>query len=400
MNSFLLHTFAFYLKNEFKIHQLSIVPILRYEWLHLSKQDILANSLDPNFNGSRKYNLTTNKFGQIIPGINLSYQVINKDFHQVNIFGGVYKGFNPPTSSFGFLQVSDDEVSSVSDEEIPNIKSEESINYEFGLRGSISKGLFNFQSTFFNNHINNFYSAGRKEAFQSLGSVNILGLETGFEFNPHQINNSNSNHKVTFSANLTYINSKITGGNLNDGDLFKAKHTSETKAELINKINAEPNGFNVYIAGELHEDNTTLTVADFDNIESIDLLFGNNGIKNNSAPYVPNIVANGSINYRFKSLSLGITLNYVSSQYTSYLNFENETSEGAIGKLDSYFNMDLSSRYQLVTPKTSKMDYIEFFFTCKNVTNKIYKASRLHRVSSGIMPGGFRQFNGGIKLAI
>ena len=34
----------------------------------------------------------------------------------------------------------------------------------------------------------------------------------------------------------------------------------------------------------------------------------------------------------------------------------------------------------------------------KNITNEVYKASRLHRLSSGIMPGGFRQINAGIKI--
>ncbi len=397
---FRLHTFAFHLKNEFKIQKFSLIPILRYEWVHLSKQDILSNALDPNYNGDRKYNLTINKFGQIIPGLNINYEILNNDLHQFVFFAGIYKGFNPPTASFGFLQVDDEEVSSVSEDETPNIKSEESINYELGLRGSLAKGILNFQSTFFNNHINNFYSAGRKEAFQSLGAVNLLGLETSLEFNPSQLENYNSNHKISVGFNLTYIKSKITDGQLNDSDLFKAKHTDETKAELIAKINSEPKGYNVYIGGEVHDDNTTLSIDDFDNIESIEIFFGDNQISNNQAPYVPNIVASANVQYQFKSLSVGLTLNYVSNQYTEYLNFKNETAEGALGELESYLNLDFSSKYRFNILKSNKVDYLEIFFTCKNLTNNIYKASRLHRVSSGIMPGGFRQFAGGIKFAI
>ncbi|MCP4123051.1 MAG: hypothetical protein GY751_14965 [Bacteroidetes bacterium] len=43
---------------------------------------------------------------------------------------------------------------------------------------------------------------------------------------------------------------------------------------------------------------------------------------------------------------------------------------------------------------------VEFFFAAKNVTGNVYKASRLHRLSSGIMPGGFRSFQGGLKVKI
>ena len=46
-----------------------------------------------------------------------------------------------------------------------------------------------------------------------------------------------------------------------------------------------------------------------------------------------------------------------------------------------------------------EQDYaIDLFIAGKNITNEVYKASRLHRLSSGIMPGGFRQINGGIKF--
>jgi Fe(3+) dicitrate transport protein len=43
---------------------------------------------------------------------------------------------------------------------------------------------------------------------------------------------------------------------------------------------------------------------------------------------------------------------------------------------------------------------MSLFLSGKNITDEVYKASRLHRVSSGIMPGGFRQLNAGIKITI
>ena len=80
------------------------------------------------------------------------------------------------------------------------------------------------------------------------------------------------------------------------------------------------------------------------------------------------------------------------------MNFNNETAEGAIGKLNAYKTIDMNLSYSFENCSKKKLRGLTLFFAGKNITNEVYKASRLHRVSSGIMPGGFRQMNGGLRL--
>ena len=129
----------------------------------MSILDELSVAQDPANNGDKDFGKSYNAFSSVIPGVNISYEIPSAQQHTV--FAGVYKGFNPPTSSYGFLQVEDGEVSSPDTEDDINIESETSINFEVGFRTNM-KG-FSGQLSYFNNHISNFYSAGRKEAFQS-----------------------------------------------------------------------------------------------------------------------------------------------------------------------------------------------------------------------------------------
>ncbi len=89
-----------------------------------------------------------------------------------------------------------------------------------------------------------------------------------------------------------------------------------------------------------------------------------------------------------------------SAQYTDYLNFENETAEGAVGKLSGFSTIDVNVSYSFRNAKNKYAKGVTIFAAGKNITNEIYMASRLHRLSSGIMPGGFRQINAGIRINI
>ena len=194
---------------------------------------------------------------------------------------------------------------------------------------------------------------------------------------------------------------KVLSGLLKDSDLLKAKHTDATKAELIEKINAERNGYDVYFASSTGSDSLVtqeLTVNDFNKIKRLDFVFGNDGIASNTVPYLPPYILNAGISYSLKGLSVGLNLNYVAKQYTDYLNFENETAEGAIGSLQAFKTIDANLAYSFENSKNKYLSGLTLFVAAKNITNEVYKASRLHRLSSGIMPGGFRQINAGIKL--
>ena len=181
---------------------------------------------------------------------------------------------------------------------------------------------------------------------------------------------------------------------MKDSDLFKARHTDATKHELIDKINGERSGYSVYFSNDSLIERT-LTVSDFDNIESIEFGFGEGKIQNNAAPYVPNQIISVNMSYGLEGFNFGLSYSRVGAQYTEDLNFENETAEGAIGKLEAYGILDANIGYTFKS-KSRIIDGMNLFVAGKNLLNEIYTASRLHRVSSGIMPGGFRQINAGI----
>jgi Fe(3+) dicitrate transport protein len=188
---------------------------------------------------------------------------------------------------------------------------------------------------------------------------------------------------------------------LKDSDVLKAKHTDATKVELIEKINEERGGYDVYFSSVTGSDSLVsneLILSDFSKIKRLDYVFGSDGISDNTVPYLPPYIINAGISYTLKGFNMGVNVNYVAKQYTDYLNFENETAEGAIGSLQAFKTIDANVAYSFENSKNEYLKGLTLFVAAKNITDEVYKASRLHRLSSGIMPGGFRQINGGVKL--
>ena len=81
---------------------------------------------------------------------------------------------------------------------------------------------------------------------------------------------------------------------------------------------------------------------------------------------------------------------------TEFANFENESGDGGIGKIKAYstydFNVDYDFNFHGVR--------CTLFGAAKNLGDQIFVASRLNRGQSGLMPGGFRQINGGINILL
>ena len=368
--------------------------MLRYELVNMRKFNLLSIASDPLNDGSKNYGAINNSFGQLLPGMNVNYVLLDSTLNHLELYSGAYMGYTPPTSSVGFIGVDEEgSVNTSPEEENINMRPELSRSYEFGVRGYGAGGKLQGQMTVFDNTIENYYAAGRKEAFETLGSVNIRGLELNGSFDFGKLLNSNK-HELILGFSCTWMQSKILSGLLKDSDLFKARHTDATKQELIDKINGERSGYSVYFANDSLIERT-LTVSDFDNIESIEFGFGEGKIQNNAAPYVPNQIISVNMSYGFEGFNFGVSYSRVGAQYTEYLNFENETAEGAIGKLEAYGILDANIGYTFKS-KSRIIDGMNLFVAGKNLLNEIYTASRLHRVSSGIMPGGFRQINAGI----
>lgn len=394
-----LMAYSGFARTKVSYRQFSLTPILRYEWVDMYAFDKLAISKMINNNGLKYFGSQRNNYYSYIPGATISYE-LRKEANKLHVFAGLYKGYTAPIADVGFLNVEDGVVSAPTADKPINRQPEVSLNYEIGMRGDLVNQFLNTQLVYFNNNIKNYYSAGRNEAFQTLGAVNVNGLEASLNLNLHKLVDL-KNHQFTLNCAATYMQGKVLSGVLKDADLLKAKHTDATKAELIEKINGERDGYDVYFAASNGKDSLVgraLTVADFSKIKRLDYTFGSSGIADNTVPYLPPFIINVGFSYGFKGFSLLASVNYVADQYTDYLNFTNETAEGAIGKLPAFKTIDATLSYTCEGSRNRMLSCCTFFVAARNLTNEIYMASRLHRVSSGIMPGGFRQVNAGIKF--
>ncbi len=135
---------ALYLLNEMSFNNFTVVPGVRYEHVRTKREDFSNGEI-------RK-----NTVDEIIPGIGVGY-----DFSEnINVFGGVHKGFAPPSPG------------STTEE------SEESINYELGAR--YNKNAFNTELVGFYNDYSNLLG----ECTLSSG---CSGGSTGQQFNAGEV---------------------------------------------------------------------------------------------------------------------------------------------------------------------------------------------------------------------
>jgi len=396
-----LFSYSGAIKDKFTVNKFSVTPYLRYELVEMRSFDRLAISKMTNNNGTRTFGSLRNQYSSLIPGISTAYNFLKSENNNLTFFAGLYKGYTAPTGEVGFLHVEEGGNVKKPDENNPiNRLPEISLNHEAGIRGEVFKNLLGTQLVYFNNKIQNFYSAGRNEAFQTLGAANIYGLEASVQLNLHKLMR-NEKHNLVLNFSGTFMRGKILSGKLIDSDLLRARHTPESRAELVEKINKERTGYDVYFTGAGGKDSLVtrnMELSDFSQIKRLDLNFGKDKIKNNTVPYLPPSIVNIGIMYSYKGFSIGGNVNFVAAQYTDYLNIKNETAEGAIGILPSFKTIDVNLAYSCADLKNRYLSGCTFFIAGKNITNEIYMASRLHRLSSGIMPGGFRQINAGIKF--
>ncbi len=388
-----LNAISIYAKNNFEFKKLSVIPIVRYETIMLNKVNVLANATNTSANAT-DFNMIENSFDEFTPGINIIYRDIKIMQSSLEIYGGVYKGFSSPTTAIAFNEVTNGEVLPAID--IANLDPEISFNQEVGVRMVHDKQLFNTQLSVFNTFISNYYSPARSQAFQTLGTVTMNGLEIALNIDPLKLTKSTT-QSLSIGVAATFMQSAITGGSFIDNDLFASTifHTDATKAELIDKINANRDAYTIYSGADIIT-TEVLTVDDFASFTKLKVELGEDGVSGFEVPYVPHFILNTAVNYNYKNIGVAVNYNYVSAQYTEYLNFENETADGGIGKLDAYGVVDVNLEYNL--PIKNHLKSATVFVAGKNITNEIYKASRLNRATGGIFPAGFRQINGGLRL--
>nr|MCU0335691.1 TonB-dependent receptor plug domain-containing protein [Chitinophagaceae bacterium] len=175
----LLQAWQFAAKNKWQYNRFSATALLRMESISMTNQNLLALSTNAGLAGTEDLRLENN-YNVWLPGFTLEYDVISKPASQLTAHASYWQGFLPPTAGFGFLTV--DANGNVTTTNITpasdiNILPETSNSFDAGLRGSWARGAVSGELAFFRNDINNFYSAARNEAFQTLGKVRMQGLE-------------------------------------------------------------------------------------------------------------------------------------------------------------------------------------------------------------------------------
>ena len=381
-----------FIRNEFNIGKWGITPILRFEHVDMYRQNLIAVAQDPNSNNTKE-GREPNVYNQFLPGITLDYQTGFGEF-----YGSIYEGMIAPSKVFGFLVEQDGIISNPLAGQSINIDPELSWNREIGWRGNLFNNRLDGQLTYFNNTSRNFYAGGRNEVFQELGKINVQGLEVALGV---ELLDKNQ-HQLRLVGNINLMRSKVLNGKLEDKDLFsQVIHSSATQNEYLNTVNANRNAYEVYVSdgvgGETLLTDQTIEPSVFQNITKSVIYFGDQGIEDAEAPYTPMSTTNIGLNYDYKKLSLGLSGNFVSTQFTEFHNFSNESADGAIGKLPSYHTFDAFVNYDIVIGDNVHMNA---FINGKNITNEIYRASRLNRATSGIFGGGFRQIIFGVNITI
>jgi len=149
------NAFAAYTLYKLKYKNLTLTPGVRYENINLGRTDF--GKTDVSRQGT---NLSEreNSVEILIPGVGFNY-----NFNQVSFFGGVHKGFSPPTS-----QVDE--------------KAEESTNFELGSRFQFNGfsgeliGFYNDYSNLLGSDLAATGGTGSLEQFNA-GEVNVKGIE-------------------------------------------------------------------------------------------------------------------------------------------------------------------------------------------------------------------------------
>lgn len=186
--------FAAYTTYKLKYKNITFTPGLRYENIKLERENFGSN--DP-FRTGIDISTRENNIDIFIPGIGFNY-AFKKD---LSVFGGVHKGFSPPSNQ-------------------PGQKAEESINYELGsrfmfgnLRGELV-GFYNDYSNLLGSDLAATGGTGSLEQFNA-GEVAVSGIEflLNYEFLK---NNNNLSLPITFGYTLTHTEFLNSFGSTDD----------------------------------------------------------------------------------------------------------------------------------------------------------------------------------------
>lgn len=188
--------FASFVTYKLKINKWTFTPGLRYENIFLQREDF--GSDDPTRSGA-ELSTRSNNINILIPGVGVNYK-LNDD---LSVFGGVHKGFSPPSNQ-------------------PGEKAEESVNYELGSRFKMGNfrgeliGFFNDYSNLLGSDLAATGGTGTLDQFNA-GAVRVNGLEVLLNYD---ILNSNRNWNLPISLGYTLTNAEFLSSFGSEDDLW------------------------------------------------------------------------------------------------------------------------------------------------------------------------------------
>ncbi|UJH66811.1 TonB-dependent receptor family protein [Allomuricauda sp. SCSIO 65647] len=210
--------FAAYAQYKIKYNDLTLTPGLRYENMTLMRKNYGTNDVDRT---GIDLSERENKVDVFIPGMGFNY-----NFDNISVFGGVHKGFSPPSNQ-------------------PDEDPEQSVNYELGSRFSYAGftgevvGFYNDYSNLLGSDLAATGGTGSLDQFNA-GEVKVQGIEVLLNYNLLP-NAENFILPVTFGYTFTdteFLNSfgseNDIWGEVNAGDElpYIAKHQFNTTISL------------------------------------------------------------------------------------------------------------------------------------------------------------------------
>lgn len=270
-----------------------------------------------------------------LPGLGFNYEL-----GKLNLFGGIHRGFTPPSS--GTLNVLNFGANA---SDSLDLEAEKSWNSEIGIRGFTK--VVTFEVAGFHLYIEDLVAAGRGTVFKNLGAVRSAGAELGIHLHP-----ARANFKLRFLPDLhltyTFMDTKIIEGVIQSSQ----------------------------------------SIGDVD-------------IAGNELPYAPKHALTAGISKKFAfGLSIRVDAKYVSQVYSDFENYKTTANRGDQGPIPAFTLFDASIQYQLNKNwnffATGKNILDKVYIGSRLHSNPGQPQAWL---SSGIMVGPRRQINLGVKYS-
>lgn len=194
--------FSSYALYKLKYKNLTLTPGIRYENINLGRRNFGNNDVERT---GIDLSERENKVDVFIPGMGFNY-----NFENVSLFGGVHKGFSPPSNQVG---------------EQP----EESVNYELGTRftyGGLTGevvGFYNDYSNLLGSDLAATGGTGSLDQFNA-GEVKVQGLEVLLNYN---LLPNSENFVFPLTIGYTYTDTEFLNSFGSENDIWGEVNTGD-----------------------------------------------------------------------------------------------------------------------------------------------------------------------------